>query len=453
MGAAKKKKKTAGSAGSAEPAQTLEELAREHIEAKLVAEEILEGSAGQYRRRVDSLVSRAPKIAAMRIDKIERKHIVAIREAYRKCTGQGNTVLAVVKAALGWALDRGLIGADPSSGVKSYPRKKKRRLDLSRAEARAFIWAADLAERDSRITEAQRDFIALKFLLGWRDCEIRRVRTVDIDFERERVRAAHKGDSGRRKWVPVGPETMKIFARRAAAVASGEYLFGGAEPWTHSRPWHIWQAVLPYAKVLGVDVDDPNGPAGPEGTIRPHIARSANIDEKDALGASLPVIAASVNHSRIQQTAEYMGSIAGKLRPLAEQVEMSFLQPPGVGLPEPASLQRCPSPSPTPTPVVREQSMLDNAAKQAASRQTLDVTTAGRAKLEIGERIRRAREAAGLDIKQAASMLAKSGSAWQSWEREGCDRLSNLYEIAALLGVAVIDLLPESITITFQRAA
>jgi transcriptional regulator with XRE-family HTH domain len=62
--------------------------------------------------------------------------------------------------------------------------------------------------------------------------------------------------------------------------------------------------------------------------------------------------------------------------------------------------------------------------------------------MEIGDRIRKARQERGLTVRELGALIGKSGSAVSLWESGGGITIDNRINLAAALDIPITDLIP-----------
>lgn len=233
--------------------------------------------------------------------------------------GRGAAVHAVrsLSAALGWAVDREWIDANPVSKIKKMKDGSRERY-LSKDETIRLVAAIEELLVEKEITQDQIDILNLVALTGARRGEILALKWNEVYFERSLLLlppARHKtGGVNHPKAIPLSTAAIEILANRAESdERSSEFVF----PSPRSKSGHIeqvrhsWDKLKERSKISGMTIHD----------FR-HAYASFAIND----GASLAHIGANLGHKRISTTERYAHLRAGVGANVAEIVGKTYAE-------------------------------------------------------------------------------------------------------------------------------
>lgn len=245
-----------------------------------------------------------------------------------------NRVLALISSVFGWAINVGLVEANPAKGIKRNKERSRDRF-LQGDELPRFF--KSLAQESN---ETMKDYFLLSLLTGARRANVLSMRWQDINFGRAEWRI-EKTKNGEPQTVTLSPEALQILEQRKPEQAP-TYVFPGDGKSGHlEEPKKGWMRILARAECIEIadrlmhagKFDTASEAALQDSVSRPtaaleklkEISRSHNINLDGAslgnlrihdlrrtlgswqakTGASLATIGKSLNHKNIATTAIY----------------------------------------------------------------------------------------------------------------------------------------------------
>jgi integrase/recombinase XerC len=221
---------------------------------------------------------------------------------------------AAVKGFFAWACDQGLLGSDPSAGLRSVKVPSTLPDTISQREARELMDALAAIAAEDGTTIAYRDqaIMELLYATGLRVFELCSLELESLDRTRELVRVVGKGDKERS--VPVGRPALKAIdawlERRAEFVTarSGRALFIGERLGARVDPRVVRRVVH---RSLGLVEGAPDlGPHGLRHAMATHLLEG---------GADLRSVQEVLGHASITTTQIYTHVSSERLRAVFEQ--------------------------------------------------------------------------------------------------------------------------------------
>jgi hypothetical protein len=134
----------------------------------------------------------------------------------------GNREKAVLGSILSWAMRFGWVESNPCTGVRRNKEKPSRR----------YVTDEELREVLDRAPEALQDLLAVAFLTGLRQTDLRVMRRDAVTAEGLALRQSKDGKLRVITWTPA----LRYFVSRAESRSTGPWLF--TSPW--GRPWSVW---------------------------------------------------------------------------------------------------------------------------------------------------------------------------------------------------------------------
>jgi integrase/recombinase XerD len=171
-----------------------------------------------YRRDLEALLAwcdgRGVDPMALSTDDLEA-YLDSMRPASKTSTLARR--LAAVRGWLGWLVDEGLIGTDPSSRLR--PGRRARSLPKPLAE-NLVMRLIDSVAGDDPLDLRDRALLELLYGTGTRVSEAVGVRLEDLDFDEELILVTGKGD--KQRLVPMGRELRRALTRYLAPGGRAE---------------------------------------------------------------------------------------------------------------------------------------------------------------------------------------------------------------------------------------
>lgn len=164
-----------------------------------------------------------------------------------------NRVVKVARALFFWALDRGMVTANPCSRVKMF-RERSRERFLQPAEAARFMAAVQAPETPARV----RRFVLLALYTGQRRGNVLAMRWQDLDLQTGLWTVpGERTKNGDPLTVPLLPQAVAVLAEARADVPE-------ACPWVLpcrdgapvSEPKRAWASLLRRADIEGLHIHD-----------------------------------------------------------------------------------------------------------------------------------------------------------------------------------------------------
>ena len=134
----------------------------------------------------------------------------------------GNREKAVLGSILSWAMRFGWVEQNVTYGVSRNPEHPSRR----------YVTDDEFREVLDRAPEALQDLLAVAYLTGLRQTDLRELKKDAVRKDGLRLRQSKDGKLREISWSPA----LKHFVDRAMARSSGDYLFVGER----GRPWSVF---------------------------------------------------------------------------------------------------------------------------------------------------------------------------------------------------------------------
>jgi integrase len=181
---------------------------------------------------------------------------------------------------------------NPVKGVRRFEEQSRDRY-LDGDELQRFFEALR-----AEPNEAWRDAFVILLLSGARKSNVLGMRWTDVDLGRGLWKIPGAESKNRKAMICVlAPPVVEILRRRRADNGESVFVFAGAGKSGHlEEPKKAWRAILKRADLL--DDDGKN-------TVRVHDLRRTMGSWQAGLGASLPIIGASLGHRSTASTAVY----------------------------------------------------------------------------------------------------------------------------------------------------
>jgi integrase len=227
------------------------------------------------------------------------------RATIRGGSGIAPRVLAATRAMFGWAVEQGILKANPASGIDLPARAPKERF-LSLEEARNLLAKLDELENDGEVSEAHADIVRLLLFTGARRGEITGLRAAEVDLERKRLvlppeRTKAGGKTGVRR-VPLSAPAIEILTKYSDCKGHLFPAARGEGPTTGLGK--SWETIKGAADLPGVRLHD----------LRHSWASAAVAD-----GASLFLVGKVLGHANARTTERYAHLTDDPLLALAER--------------------------------------------------------------------------------------------------------------------------------------
>lgn len=221
----------------------------------------------------------------------------------RATGGDGTAVatLRILKSAFGFAVDRGLIDANPVSRLKLPPTNQRDRF-LSGEEIGRLGEALVSAERDG-LNSTGLDLIRILALTGARRGEMEQLRWRDVDFDRGAVLLPDT-KTGRAAW-PLSRPAIALLEKRRAETGSAWVFPGAGGERYYKGVNRIWPQVRARA---GLD------------EVRLHDLRHSFASLGAASGLGLQVVGKLLGHKQASTTQRYSHLDDDPLRNAADRI-------------------------------------------------------------------------------------------------------------------------------------
>ncbi len=242
-----------------------------------------------------------PTFAAMPLDRIGRKEVMAWFDSYsRSAPGGANRALATLRQILKHSEVHGHLVTNPASGIRRNPERKLNRF-LSREEADRLHAELDrlVAERPQRA--AQADIIRLLHFTGCRLSEIRMLKWCEVGAD-----TLNLGDSktGARK-VYLNSEAQRIIARQPRTDSDHVFPSPSDPTLPISRSMQLWFTLRKRAGIEDVRLHD----------LRHTFASHAVLN-----GVPLPTVARLLGHRQVSMTLRYAHVADREVEAAAERI-------------------------------------------------------------------------------------------------------------------------------------
>ncbi|MBF0214715.1 MAG: tyrosine-type recombinase/integrase [Magnetococcales bacterium] len=241
----------------------------------------------EYRRVVDRII--LPRLGSIRLDAIQRSHIVRLHHELRETPYQANKVLAILSKMFNWMELVGLRDdrTNPCLHVQKY--KEQKRECLLNDDELARLGQA-IAEVEAGGATSPYVIAALRLLIltGARLNEILKLRWDEVDFQHGALRL---GDSKTgAKSIDMNPPALELLAGIPRQEGNPFVICGKIEGHSMVNINKAWRVIKAKA---GLDA------------LRIHDLRHAFASVGATMGMSLPVIGKLLGHSQAATTARY----------------------------------------------------------------------------------------------------------------------------------------------------
>ena len=196
-----------------------------------------------------------PVIGDKSAKSITRDDIIAVldRISARGANRRADTARAVVSSIFGYALDRGLVPANPASGLRNRHDYQPRDVVADEDDMRRLWSAMDRGE--AAMSPAVATIVKLALMTGLRRTEISAARKAELDLNsaspvltiprgRAKNRNAHR--------VPLSPQAASLFRQAVVAAGESEFVFPGEYCPTHIASRSVSKAMERTRDKLGI---------------------------------------------------------------------------------------------------------------------------------------------------------------------------------------------------------
>lgn len=209
-----------------------------------------ESTQAQYRSAARRLQD---ALAEFRPEQVRHGDVVQLLDAYAHMPAVANRLLVVLRLVFRWALDRGLVAADPCVSVKRLRQPTRDRL----------LTAGEYEAIRSQAPARLQIIMDLAYLTGQRIGDVLAIRRADLGDEGI---AFTQQKTGKRLIVGWTPELRDAVARAKALTGNLSpmtlfYARGGATP-KHQNVWRAFKASAERAGVRDVTLHDLRAMAG-----------------------------------------------------------------------------------------------------------------------------------------------------------------------------------------------
>lgn len=244
-----------------------------------------------------------PEFAKTRLQDLRRTEIAKFRDkvASKATPLVSNEVLMLINRVLNWALDEGLIEANPAARLRRAGKRRPRDRVLQHTDIR-ILWnaLADMetmtgehmarGERGRMLSPATRSILRLLLLTGQRRGEVAGAMKAELQLEGKEpiwTIPADRTKNGLLHRLPLCPLARAEFGRAAAASGESPYLFPSQEaPLENSiTPMAVTRAMNRLVTQLKMS------------TVSPHDLRRTVGTEMARMGLPVHVRAFVLNHS------------------------------------------------------------------------------------------------------------------------------------------------------------
>jgi len=218
--------------------------------ADLVEERFAKGSPlrpateGDYRHILAHDV--LPALGALPAKKVTRDQVVMVinRVAARGATRRADTARAVIRSIFAFGMDRGLVDANPATGLKNRHAYQPREVIADAAHIRT-LWAA-IEDGRAPMAPTIGLIVRLALLTGLRRAELAATRRADLDLASARpllVIPSGRAKNRNLHRVPLSPQAARLFREALGRAGDSPFVFPGAIPGTHVLPRSISKAM------------------------------------------------------------------------------------------------------------------------------------------------------------------------------------------------------------------
>ncbi|MBF0213379.1 MAG: tyrosine-type recombinase/integrase [Magnetococcales bacterium] len=264
---------------------TLAEAAK-RFHAEYVIPQTKPRTAIEYWKQIDKIV--IPRLGGIRLDAVQRSHIVKLHQELRETPYQANRTLSVLSKMFNWFELIGLRPerTNPTLHVKKYREEKRERLlnDEELARLGRAILEAEQAGASPYIVAA----IRLLILTGARLNEILTIKWDEVDFQYGALRLEDSKTGA--KSITLNPPALELLARIPRMEGNPHVICGKLEGQSMVNINRVWRSVRTNA---GLE------------SLRIHDLRHAFASVGASMGMSLPVIGKLLGHTQSATTARY----------------------------------------------------------------------------------------------------------------------------------------------------
>ena len=196
-----------------------------------------------------------PILGAFPAKQVTRDQVVDVinRISARGATRRADLARAVVRSIFGFGIDRGLVEANPATGLRNRHAYRPRET-IAGADHIRTLWEAIEAGRAPMAPTIGR-IVRLALLTGLRRAELAATKRADLDLESARPLLTIP--SGRAKnrsqhRVPLSPQAAQLFREALGRAGDSAYAFPGAIPGTHILPRSVSKAMERTRVLLGI---------------------------------------------------------------------------------------------------------------------------------------------------------------------------------------------------------
>lgn len=197
------------------------------IEAKRTLGDVIPDYIGKYAKvhnrdwkRKQALLAKFDTLHDKRIDQIKRADVVKACDVIHKTAPtSANRALAHLKQLMGWCVERGMIEANPISGMKPLSKEKPRERVLTDNELGA-LWAA-CGDEGYPFGECMK----LLMLSGQRRAEVAEMRWSELDLEKRLwTLPSSRAKNGKQHTVPISDAMLEVL-RKTPMFFNSDYVF------------------------------------------------------------------------------------------------------------------------------------------------------------------------------------------------------------------------------------
>jgi integrase len=196
------------------------------------------------------VIGNRPAKAITREDIINVLDHISARGANRRA----DTARAVISSLFGFAMDRGLVSANPANGLRNRHDYQPRDVVASEDDLRRLLAALD--NRGAAMSPSVVTIVRLALLTGLRRSEIAAARKTELELStpspiltiprgRAKNRNAHR--------VPLSPQAAALFRKAVEAAGDSEFVFPGARSNAPIASHSVSQAMERTRDKLGIE--------------------------------------------------------------------------------------------------------------------------------------------------------------------------------------------------------
>ena len=194
-------------------------------------------------------IGNIPAKAVTRDDVIRVLDVISARGANRRA----DTARAVVSSIFSYGIDRGVVSANPASGLRNRHDYQPRDVIASPADIR-LLWSA-MDDGEAAMSPAIATIVRLALLTGLRRTEIAAARREELDLDstssaltiprgRAKNRNAHR--------VPLSRQAASLFRQAVEAAGKSEFVFPGERSPSHIASRSVSKAMERTRQKLGI---------------------------------------------------------------------------------------------------------------------------------------------------------------------------------------------------------